>query len=88
MKYPEIHIIVGRYIFNAYSSLIQQYSVVLYHYYYRFTVIEVKLKDGNLWLLGEVVVPFDGSDIPCFHELRSYPTKQRAEIAYTALTEL
>lgn len=87
-KYPEIQIIASRFIFSLYGYNIRSFTVILYNYYYRFAVVEVRLQDVTVYVLGQIVTCPDFSEPSVFHELRTYATKQRAEIAFTALTEL
>lgn len=90
MKYRELLPIIARYlrVFND-MRLIDKYSVISFHPVYRFAVIEVNhIRRGLFYVIVEIIVDDENIIEPFAHELRIVHTLQRAEIIYTALTEL
>lgn len=82
--------IIGRYLASSLDiRMIQQYNVISFHCVYRFAIIEIKHRErGIYYAVCEIF--FDDKKVmePFAHEIRTYNTKQRAEILYTALTAL
>lgn len=82
--------IIGRYLATTLDiRMIQQYSVISYHCVYRFAIIEIKHRERGLYYAVVEIFKDDEQLLePFVHEIRTYNTLQRAEILYTALTEL
>lgn len=89
-RYKEIQQILTKHILSHYDfRLIRRYNVISYNYFYRVGVAEIEtLKNGFVWVLFKTFYDDLCLDEPFIHVLRDYATKQRAEIAFTALTEL
>ena len=90
MNYPELMPIIARYLrgFND-MRLVQRYSVLSFHPVYRFAVVQVDhIKNGTFFIVVEIFFDDDNIMEPFAHELRIVHTKQRADIIYSALTEL
>ena len=89
-KYPEVQRTVSGFIIANYDMrLMRRYLVTSYNYFYRFGVVECEhMQLGQFWLLFQLVYDDDMTVKPIVHILRDYTTVQRAEIAFTALTEL
>ena len=89
-KYPEVQRTVSGFIIANYDMrLMRRYCVTSYNYFYRFGICECEhMQLGQFWLLFQLVYDDDMTVKPIVHILRDYTTVQRAEIAFTALTEL
>ena len=90
-KYPEVQRLVSGFIIANYDMrLMRRYCVISYDYFYRFGIVECNhFKLGQFWFVFQLVYNDDDfTEKPIVHIIRDYKTIQRAEIAFTALTEL
>lgn len=89
-KYPEVQRIVSGFIIANYDMrLMRRYLVTNYNCFYRFGIVECNhMQLGQFWFVFQLVYDDNMTVKPIVHILRDYTTEQRAEIAFTALTEL